>query len=180
MPKTKNLKDLDRVMVITTRNGKTYNSRPFQINKENKDYIVKQCLEITLSEFNIAPADVLNSYTIRVKESDEFYISDHAYDRMKERCGWNKKASARMFEKVLKDGIRKDGLTGYLRRWIEYREERAAEASHDASLKYEALVYGEYVFLICNRVLVTVFSVPTKQRIIAILNHRNNVGEEAI
>lgn len=39
-------------------------------------------------------------------------ITDHAYQRMKERMGLNKKAAKRMMSIVYKSGICKDNTTG--------------------------------------------------------------------
>lgn len=37
---------------------------------------------------------------------EELVITKHAYTRMKERNGWNKKAATRMISHIYSDGIR--------------------------------------------------------------------------
>lgn len=36
-------------------------------------------------------------------------ITDHAYDRMKERLGWNRKAGERMAQKAFEQGVTHGG-----------------------------------------------------------------------
>ena len=37
--------------------------------------------------------------------TEELVITKHAYTRMKERNGWNKKAATRMVSKIYNDGL---------------------------------------------------------------------------
>ena len=46
-------------------------------------------------------------------------ISKHAYDRMKERLGMNKKAAQRIAQKALSNGIGREETSGCLQRYIE-------------------------------------------------------------
>lgn len=46
----------------------------------------------------------------------DIVITDHAYDRMKERLGWNKKAGARMAQKAYTDGTTHGETRGSLLR----------------------------------------------------------------
>lgn len=45
-------------------------------------------------------------------------ISNHARQRMKERCGFNRKAQDRMAMKALNDGITHKQTKGRLHKWV--------------------------------------------------------------
>ena len=53
-----------------------------------------------------------------IKDNDNIYVTMHAAKRLKERTGWNKKAAARMLEKVQKYGIREDKFTGLQKKLV--------------------------------------------------------------
>ncbi len=180
MCEVKSLDELDRVMIVTTKNGKTYNSEKYHIDKENKEYIAEQHFEKVLKQNKIPRSEVLKKYTARVKQDNEIYISSHAFDRLKERVGWNKKASLRMLSKVYSEGIDKSEISGYTRKWIEYREKMQEHLYEEKEPRMDTFVYGNHAFLFCNRVLITVLTVPTKSRIISILNHTSEIADEAV
>lgn len=50
--------------------------------------------------------------------TEELVITKHAYTRMKERNGWNKKADTRMVSRIYSDGIRPEQVKGYLKKWV--------------------------------------------------------------
>lgn len=82
-------------------------------------------------------------------------ITDHAYKRIKERIGWNKKATNRMFLKVYETGRRVAELKGYQSVWIRNNP-------HFADVD-DVIVYGQHVFLIRQNSLVTVLTIPCKE-----------------
>ena len=50
--------------------------------------------------------------------TEELVITKHAYTRMKERNGWNKKAATRMVSRIYNDGMRPSQVKGYLKSWV--------------------------------------------------------------
>lgn len=86
------------------------------------------------------------------------HITDHAYQRMKERCGWNKKAGARMADLAFNNGIRHQDTKGSLHRFID-----KIYLSHQNASKL--VLYGQAVFIFGRgNVLVTVYAVPSRLR----------------
>ena len=89
-------------------------------------------------------------------------ITDHAYQRMKERMGLNKKAAKRMMSIVYKSGICKDNTTGQLSKYLEARDESYEREGN------RVLIYGEMVYCFADykdvSVLVKVYRVPNHLR----------------
>ena len=85
-------------------------------------------------------------------------ITDHAYDRLKERNGWSRKTADRMVERVFTQGAHAHEIKGYLRPLIESKMIEAAEK--DIS---DIILYGDvlYVFGRANT-LVTMYPAPTR------------------
>ena len=54
-----------------------------------------------------------------MEEESTIQITDHAYQRMKERCGWNKKAGARMADLAFSHGIEHRNTKGKLHRFLD-------------------------------------------------------------
>ena len=91
-------------------------------------------------------------------------ITKHAYNRMKERLGLNKKAAARMAEIAYSDGIKHGDTSGQLYRYI------SAQAYAYMKKGYCLKIYGEAVYCFINgkdgetgektSFLVTVWPIP--------------------
>lgn len=80
-------------------------------------------------------------------------ISNHARQRMKERCGFNKKTQERMAEKAFRDGIPHNRTNGRLNKWITslyFKNERANNIR----------IYGDKAYIFCGETLVTVIQIP--------------------
>ena len=91
-------------------------------------------------------------------ENTTICITNHAYQRMKERCGWNKKAGARMADLAFYNGIPQGDTKGALHRFID-----SIYLSHRNASKL--VLYGQAVFIFCHgNVLVTVYAVPSRLR----------------
>ena len=84
-------------------------------------------------------------------------ITDHAYDRMKERLGWNKKAAERMAQKAFQEGIQHWETKGSLHRYLDsiYLSHRNATAMR---------IYGQAIFIFKEDKLLTVYAMPPKYR----------------
>lgn len=81
------------------------------------------------------------------------YISRHAAERLKERCGLNKKACERMAQKAFDEGIRHSQTKGRLNKWVTglyFRNESANNIR----------LYGDKAYIFCGDLLVTVIQIP--------------------
>ncbi len=80
-------------------------------------------------------------------------ISDHAKQRMKERCGFNKKSQERMAKRALEQGITHKQTKGRLNKWVTslYFKNRNAN---------NIRIYGDNAYIFCGDTLVTVIPVP--------------------
>jgi len=73
-------------------------------------------------------------------------ISKHAYDRMKERLGMNKKAAQRIAQRALLSGIGSEETSGCLQRYIEARTQAHMRQGT------KILIYGEAVYcFVCKQ-----------------------------
>lgn len=81
-------------------------------------------------------------------------ISNHAKQRMKERCGFNKKTQERMAWKAFEDGITHAQTKGKLNKWVTslYFKNKKAD---------NIRLYGDYAYIFCKETLVTVITIPT-------------------
>ena len=80
-------------------------------------------------------------------------ISKHAEERLKGRCGLNKKACKRIVQKAFDEGIKHSQTKGRLNKWITslyFKNQRADNIR----------IYGDKAYIFCSVVLVTVIQVP--------------------
>jgi hypothetical protein len=86
-------------------------------------------------------------------------LTNHAYDRMKERVGIGKKAADRLSEKAYAAGIDRNSVKGRLQKYIESKELRNSS---------KCKIYGEMVYCFSDNcegaILMTVFWIPTSLR----------------
>ncbi len=90
-----------------------------------------------------------------VRNSSTIVISEHAYVRLKERNGWNRKAATRMIDKVYRRGLRPKQIKGYLKYWINRKAEYGVEGS-------EYVLFGEKLYIFMGNVMVTVIPIPSR------------------
>lgn len=88
-------------------------------------------------------------------KDEEVIISRHAYTRMKERNGWNRKAADRMAKRVYLEGLRPEQVKGYLKRWINKKFDYCNEGD-------EYVLYGEMLYIFNGRTMLTVLPTPTR------------------
>ena len=81
------------------------------------------------------------------------HISNHAKQRMKERCGFNKKSQERMSKKALKCGITHAQTKGRLNKWITSLFFKNTNANN-------IRISGDNAYIFCGETLVTVIPVP--------------------
>lgn len=84
-------------------------------------------------------------------------ITDHAYDRMKERLGWSRKAGERMAQKAYLEGQTHGETRGSLHRFLD-----GVFLSHGNANNLR--IYGEALFVFCGNKLITVYALPTRYR----------------
>lgn len=80
-------------------------------------------------------------------------ITSHAKQRMKERCGFNKKSQERMAKKAFQCGITHAQTKGKLNKWITslyFKNEKANNIR----------IYGDFCYIFADETLVTVIPVP--------------------
>lgn len=80
-------------------------------------------------------------------------VSKHAEDRLKERCGFNRKTCERMAQRAFNDGITHAQTKGRLNKWLTslyFRNKRANNIR----------LYGDKAYIFCDEVLVTVIQIP--------------------
>lgn len=81
-------------------------------------------------------------------EEDCIYISNHAFKRMRERNGWNRKTALRMVQKIYDNGLEPEDVPSEYRGWT----------MHEKMVHPEKLFkfYGEMLYVFADSVLLTV------------------------
>lgn len=80
-------------------------------------------------------------------------ISNHTRQRMKERCGFNRKAQGRMAEKAFNEGITHKQTKGRLHKWVTSLFFKNCNANN-------IRLYGNNAYIFCGETLVTVIPIP--------------------
>lgn len=84
-------------------------------------------------------------------------ITNHAFDRAKERLSLNRKSFQRLAEKAFSDGLKHSDVKGRLHRYLDKTFLEYRQASN-------IRIYGENMFLFRDNVLITVYLVPNELR----------------
>lgn len=84
-------------------------------------------------------------------------ITEHAFDRVKERSGLNHDAAIRIAQKALENGIAHSQCKGSLKRWVDkvYFTNKAAN---------NIRLYGDKCYVFTGDRLITVLQIPAKLR----------------
>lgn len=85
-------------------------------------------------------------------------ITCHAEHRVRERVGLPKKAVKRATDRALTDGISHKDVTGGLRRYMECLYNKGNGEANNIRL------YGDFIYLFHNHILITVYNVPPEHR----------------
>lgn len=87
-------------------------------------------------------------------------ISNHAYDRAKERLGFDKKATDKMAVLAYGHGTKHGDAKGRLKKYIDklFLEHRTANNTR---------VYGEAIYLFHNQTLITIYRLPNNLKKLA-------------
>ena len=86
---------------------------------------------------------------------DTIYISEHAFNRIKERVGLNRRSTMRMIHKVYDQGIRGEKVKGYINIWL--KKKRRSSFQNE-----EVVLYGKFAYIFKNKILITVIPVPNR------------------
>lgn len=164
MCKIKSLDACEKRIIVELENGTTRTG-----NWYTDDDATISCRDL-LKEREIAELNViLNSegieeykrYFVNYNkyEEDTYFISRHAYQRLKERVGWNKKTANRMLKKVVDCGKVYSEMPKAFKRWV-------SEKVHDGFSPAESRIYGENLFLVdeSSHIFVTVLPLPVEIR----------------
>lgn len=88
---------------------------------------------------------------------NDVQVSMHAEERLKERCGINKKSVQRMAEKAFTNGIHHSQTKGNLKKWVTslyFKNETANNIR----------LYGDKAYIFNNETLITVLQIPSNLR----------------
>lgn len=95
-------------------------------------------------------------------------ITNHAYERAKERLGWTQKVLEKMSSKALSEGIRHSDTKGRLNKYIT-----ATYFSYKTANNIR--IYGENVYLFDKDVLITVYQLPNNLRSHGNITQKNRI-----
>ena len=93
--------------------------------------------------------------------TEELVITKHAYTRMKERNGWNKKAATRMVSRIYSDGVRPEQVKGYLKGWVNTKYEYRNDGD-------EYVLFGDKLYIFNGTTMLTVLPTPTRSCICSV------------
>lgn len=103
----------------------------------------------------------MNNNVTRQSERDilvvKVRITDHAYDRAKERLSWKPGVLDKMTEKAYLEGIKHKDTKGQLNKYITKIWFKHKNANN-------IRIYGENIYLFCDNILVTVYQLPGNLR----------------
>ena len=80
-------------------------------------------------------------------------ITQHAFDRAKERYNLNEKSFTRLAEKAFNEGHRQDSLKGKLKKYVNYLAKE---------YKSTPIIFGELLFFFKNDKLITTYQLPSE------------------
>lgn len=156
MCKVKNIEECAKKVYVYTNDGKAFSSEWFYDDERKNTYGAevftlqeRKHYNELLEKNHVKEEDITHWAVNRDKsESDCVFISRHAFDRMKERNGWNKKTALRMTKKVYDNGLAPSQVKGEYRAWALHRAAKYPEST----MKF----YGQNLYVFQNNVLVTV------------------------
>lgn len=86
---------------------------------------------------------------------ENIFITDHAYERARERLGWKHDVLDKMASKALIEGVKHGDTKGTLHRyitklWFEYKTANNVR------------IYGENIYFFCDNKLITLYRLEQK------------------
>ena len=88
---------------------------------------------------------------------DKVILTTHAQQRLKERCGLQKKSKERIAAKVFEEGLSIEETNGSIRKWMTM-------VFYNNTNINNIRLYGDKVYLFANQTLITVLFVPKHLR----------------
>lgn len=95
---------------------------------------------------------------VEVNDMEELIISEHAYKRIRQRNGWNRKTTDRMIKRIYLNGLRIDEIKGYAKKWFSHKQS-------NRSLEGEYILYGDHVYIFNGNVLITSYQLPCREQV---------------
>lgn len=156
MCKVRDIETCEKMMCVYLKDGSMVSSEWFHDDERKNTYsedrftmLEKEAYDKLVCENSINIEDIDHWSVARNKtEEDSVYISRHAFDRMKQRNGWNKKTSLRMVQKVYDNGLGPKDVPVQYRAWAVQKSKKHPECL----FKF----YGQMLYVFDNKVLVTV------------------------
>lgn len=164
MCEVRNIEDCRKKVYIYLQDGTQVSSDWFEDNERKNTcgedrftMLEKENYDRLIADNRISP-DKIDSWSVgRDKDPECVYISRHAFDRMKERNGWNRKTSVRMVRRIYDCGILPDDVHGPYRNWVQHRKKKDPKATYR--------FYGQNLYVFDNNVLITVIQAKQIQHI---------------
>lgn len=98
-------------------------------------------------------------------KNNTLVITDHAYDRAKERLSLSKDSFCRLALKAYTEGIKAKECKGRLKRYLDKLWFQYKNANN-------VIIYGENIFFFKDNVLITVYQLPYELRKFIKLNKK--------
>lgn len=95
---------------------------------------------------------------------NDYYISIHAYQRMKERLGWSRKTANRMVKKITEAGVSIATVPGYLGQWGKAKQLMGDDSQY--------LLYGRAIFVFRDNILVTVEHAASRETALTLADRK--------
>lgn len=82
----------------------------------------------------------------------DLYVSNHARQRIKERCGVSKKKAERICQMAVERGTERENTKGQLRKWLDHKHSKGQTI----------MVWGDKAYFISKEgVLITTIQIPS-------------------
>lgn len=108
-----------------------------------------------LGENGLSESDMQGWHISRLRKEGNVYITDHAMERMRGRCGWNRKTAMRMVGKVVESGTPAEEAKGWLKPYLRHVASKQDE-------NYWNVIFGGHLFVFRHESLITVMCLPNK------------------
>lgn len=118
------------------------------ITTDNFSKAEQEHIDALFAENEVGPEDVEKYGISRNKNQEDcIYISRHAFERMKQRNGWNKKTALRMVKRVYEKGVTAENAPSKYKTWLKMKEKKDPKAVYK--------LYGDMVYIFDNQILIT-------------------------
>lgn len=95
-------------------------------------------------------------------------LTDHAFDRLKERNNWSRNTAKRMVQKIFEAGKDISRLNGCIKTWYDHRSDRDDDTLY--------LLYGTNIYVFRDNALITAFPMPNFKNKNIARRHREQWG----